>query len=159
MGFFSWITCDTGRSICNRYSIRKTFPVYVLIPKEFGGGCLKENNYEGYGVFGGADIYSLFAYWNTGSHDRHVGIVLYHEHPEKVKYPIKIAEHRCTYESQPASEYDSAQGYFYDSDDSISSYSRKPVVRSKSTGSKSVKMPVSKKVPAKKKSATKKARR
>ena len=46
MGFFSWLTCDTNESISNRYSVRGPLTAYVLIPKEFGGGCIKETNYE-----------------------------------------------------------------------------------------------------------------
>ena len=64
MGFFSWKTSDTERSIANTYSDRKTFPVYVLIPEEFGGGYIEECDYEGYGCFGGHDIYDLLADWN-----------------------------------------------------------------------------------------------
>lgn len=64
MGFFSWLTGDTERSICNIYSGRKTFPVYILIPNEFGGKYFKEEHYGGYGVFAGQDIYELVADWN-----------------------------------------------------------------------------------------------
>ena len=47
MGFFSWKTQDTKRSIANRYSNRKTFTVYMVNPvtKE----AFIESNYEGYG--------------------------------------------------------------------------------------------------------------
>lgn len=48
MGFFSWITADTNKSISNAYSRLGTFPVYVLIPQEFGGGYIMETEYEGY---------------------------------------------------------------------------------------------------------------
>lgn len=64
MGFFSWITSDTERSIANVYSPRRTFPVYVLIPEHCGGGYIEERSYEGYGDFGGHDIYDLVADWN-----------------------------------------------------------------------------------------------
>ena len=116
MGFFSWMTCDTMRSIANRYSSRKTFPVYVLIPKEFGGGHLIESNYEGYGEFAGADIYSLVAYWNKGTTDRGVGISIacYDEDNAKLKYPIKIAESPdAVYENEEPSVECPHQGYFY----------------------------------------------
>lgn len=59
MGFFSWKTSDTNRSISNIYSSKGSFPVYVLIPQEFGGGYIEERNYEGYGEFGGVDVYAL----------------------------------------------------------------------------------------------------
>lgn len=120
MGFFSWLTCDTGRSICNRYSGRKTFPVYVLIPKEFGGGHIREDDYEGYGEFGGQDIYSLVAYWNKGVTDRNVGIDIacYDKDNAALKYPIKIARSPyAIYEDEGPSNGCPDQGYFYGEDE------------------------------------------
>ena len=38
--------------------------MYVLIPKEFGGGHIEETCYDGYGNFGGKDIYELVVDWN-----------------------------------------------------------------------------------------------
>lgn len=64
MGFFSWKTSDTDRSISNIYSKRDTFPVYVLRPEEFGGGYIEECQYNGYGDFDGHDIYELVVDWN-----------------------------------------------------------------------------------------------
>lgn len=61
MGFFSWKTSDTNRSISNAHSKRGTFNVYVLCPD---GTAIPEGNYDGYGVFGGFDIYELVAIWN-----------------------------------------------------------------------------------------------
>lgn len=46
------------------YKRHKQKHFYVLIPEEFGGGYLMEDNYDGYGVFGGRDIYALVAQWN-----------------------------------------------------------------------------------------------
>lgn len=60
MGCFSWYTCDTHEQIRNG---RKK-SVYALIPKEFGGSSLHEPCYEGYGEFGGKDIYELVTEWN-----------------------------------------------------------------------------------------------
>lgn len=116
MGFFSWMTCDTRRSIANRYSSRKTFPVYVLIPKEFGGGHLMESDYEGYGVFGGEDVYALVALWNRGVYDRSLGvdIACYDRQNARLKYPIKIAESPdAVYENEEPSVGCPYQGYFY----------------------------------------------
>ena len=60
MGQFSWFTCDTQKQIkCNCYK-----DVYVLVPKAFGGGNIKEYCYDGYGNFGGHDICELAAEWN-----------------------------------------------------------------------------------------------
>ena len=123
MGFFSWKTSDTEESISNVYSERGTFPVYVLFPD---GTVLKETDYEGYGVFGGRDIYALLAQWNSieifdeegnllsDEELRFVGIKLaFGEEP--VKYPIKIVENpNLKYENVKPSEDCEYQGYFYD---------------------------------------------
>ena len=125
MGFFSWKTSDTDKSISNRYSSRGTFPVYVLIPEEFGGGHIEERNYEGYGEFGGQDIYALVARWNKpelcngdDEYDRHIGIDIAcsDEQNAALKYPIKITEFPKRYEFAKPSVDCEAQGYFYDDD-------------------------------------------
>jgi hypothetical protein len=61
MGFFSWFTSDTERSIANRWSARKTFPVHMITED---GQIFTENDYDGYGVFGGKDLYVLAAEMN-----------------------------------------------------------------------------------------------
>ena len=61
MGFFSWNTQDTNKSIASRHSRKKTKPVYMLDDK---GNSWKEDNYEGYGEFGGKDYYELLAEMN-----------------------------------------------------------------------------------------------
>jgi len=61
MGFFSWKTSDTGRPITNKYSNKGTFPVYLLRPD---GVYIQEDNYAGYGVFDGHDVFMLLAQWN-----------------------------------------------------------------------------------------------
>ena len=61
MGFFSWRTQDTDKSIANNYSTRSTFRVQMLDNK---GNVWTEDNYEGYGVFGGKDYYELLAEMN-----------------------------------------------------------------------------------------------
>lgn len=73
MGFFSWKTQDTNRSIANRYSSRETFSVTMTDDK---GNKWTEENYEGYGVFGGKDFYELLAEMNGLSSDRNKGIRL-----------------------------------------------------------------------------------
>ena len=60
MGQFSWLDCKTGEQIIDGRK-RKS---YVLVPWQFGGGHIEETCYEGYGVFGGHDIYDLVAEWN-----------------------------------------------------------------------------------------------
>lgn len=60
MGQFSWLDCKTNEQIVDG----KRRDVYVLIPQEFGGGHIKETCYDGYGRFGGHDIYDLIVDWN-----------------------------------------------------------------------------------------------
>ena len=61
MGFFSWKTQDTDKSIANKYSIRRTFRVQMMDNK---GNVWTEDDYDGYGVFGGKDYYELLAEMN-----------------------------------------------------------------------------------------------
>jgi hypothetical protein len=61
MGFFSWNTQDTDKSIANQYSNRKTFRVQMMDNK---GNVWTEDDYEGYGNFGGKDFYELLAEMN-----------------------------------------------------------------------------------------------
>lgn len=60
MGQFSWLDCITGEQVIDGRP-RKS---YVLVPRQFGGGHIEEGCYEGYGVFGGHDVYDLVAEWN-----------------------------------------------------------------------------------------------
>jgi len=62
MGMFSWITGDTNESIYNIYSDKQVFSVYMITEE---GRVWKENAYEGYGVFGGKDIYELIGELNN----------------------------------------------------------------------------------------------
>lgn len=71
MGFFSWKTMDTNRSIANVYSSRKPFTVCMTDDK---GNRYIEHEYEGYGDFGGKDYYELLSEMNGGSGDRSEGI-------------------------------------------------------------------------------------
>lgn len=71
MGFFSWKTQDTNRSIANNESNRPTFTVYMVNPET--GEYWREDDYEGYGEFGGKDFYELVAELN-GKEDRGDGI-------------------------------------------------------------------------------------
>ena len=58
MGYFSWLTADSKKSIPNAYSGRKMKPVFLLQP---GEAAIREENYQGYGVFGGVDAYVWLA--------------------------------------------------------------------------------------------------
>jgi len=72
MGFFSWKTSDTNRSIANVYSGRSVFVVYMITRD---GKHWEEDAYEGYGIFGGKDYYELLAEIN-GMKTREEGISL-----------------------------------------------------------------------------------
>lgn len=116
MGQFSWLDCRTEEQIVDN----KERDVYVLIPKEFGGGHIKETCYDGYGDFGGYDIYDLVVDWNREyleeyrkddsfkcdwlqkfesvekafeklpKRDIGISIACYDEDNERLHYPIKI---------------------------------------------------------------------
>lgn len=62
MGFFSWQTADTEESIYNKFSEPGCKTVYLLQPN--GQPPIKEDDYEGYGVFGGVDAYEWLARQN-----------------------------------------------------------------------------------------------
>lgn len=119
MGFFSWETSDTNKSIPNIYSSRNTFPVYLLLPH---GGYLEETAYEGYGDFAGQDVYALVARWNmpekcTGcEEDRILGIEIACNDKDNanLRYPIKIVENKdLKYVEAKSSINCKYQGYFY----------------------------------------------
>lgn len=79
MGFFSFLTTDTKLSIPNHHSSQPFYNVYMVDDE---GTEWEETSYEGYGVFGGKDIYQLIAEMNnmdTGNFelDRHIGINLH----------------------------------------------------------------------------------
>lgn len=68
MGQFSWLDCiDETQIVDNKHA-----DVYVLVPKEFGGGHIHETYYDGYGNFGGHDIYDLIAEWNREKLSHHM---------------------------------------------------------------------------------------
>lgn len=129
MGFFSWITADTGRSICNRYSRYRTFVVYmhgILLDGTRVRFC--ETSYEGYGDFGEKDYFVLLSEMNPGPDGRPVelsdeqhrerGVDLAHENivlPWPVRYPqLTETEEAPTLLAFLVPCRDCpAQGYFY----------------------------------------------
>lgn len=87
MGQFSWLDCKTKEQIFDD-EIRD---VFVLVPKEFSdkygeGGHIKEVCYDGYGRFGGYDIYDLIADWNR----EFIPIMLMYN--EKGKWTDRLSE-------------------------------------------------------------------
>ena len=130
MGFFSWNTQDTDKSIANQYSNRKTFRVQMMDNK---GNVWTEDDYEGYGRFGGKDYYELLAEMNGFTSDktgeaytdeaRGFGIdIAFKDNgsgvaTEGVYYP-NLVEHASgwVYEMGGPDSCD-FQGYFYDDED------------------------------------------
>ena len=130
MGFFSWRTSDTDRSIANTYSNRKPFTVHMITEC---GQVFTEHEYEGYGVFGGKDFYELVAELNgvtEGDTDskRMKGIdICYKDNPTgepngTFKYP-KLVENlpskthwQLAWDNLEYPESCENQGYFYDED-------------------------------------------
>jgi len=53
MGFFSFKTTDTGESIPNKYS--EELPIRVVMIDNKGNHWVSDEDYEGYGIFGGKD--------------------------------------------------------------------------------------------------------
>jgi hypothetical protein len=110
MGFFSWRTQDTDRSIPNVFSDRTPFKVVMVDDK---GNKYVEENYNGYGEFGGKDFYELLDEMNGGKGDRMAGIDLaFNEEGKKFISPsLSEAGWYC---DGDAPENCDAQGYFYD---------------------------------------------
>lgn len=124
MGFFSWKTCDTDRSIANNASNRETFEVHMITPD---GRVYTEKDYEGYGEFGGKDFYELLAELNGAGSSRSAGIdiafrgnnggddtpgVIYPKFVEDLKKDV-VAQ----YNSLPNPESCPDQGFFYGEDE------------------------------------------
>jgi len=124
MGFFSWNTCDTGESIANAYSNRPTHTVHMITPD---GRVFTEEDYQGYGEFGGKDFYELLAELNGKGSDRSEGIrISFDGNPSGddtpgVIYPKLVVELAsdvvAQYNSLPNPESCEAQGYFYGDDE------------------------------------------
>jgi hypothetical protein len=68
-GQFSWMTQDTGQQIGSQDG--NTIPVYMFDDK---GKYYYENEYDGYGEFGGKDYYELLDQMNGGKGDRSEGV-------------------------------------------------------------------------------------
>lgn len=112
MGFFSWNTQDTNRSIANSYSTLDTFPVYMTDNK---GNIWEENNYEGYGEFGGKDFYELLAEMNGLESDRQKGIDLAFSGESFLSPNLNEFKSESWINEEP--ESCKHQGYFYPCDE------------------------------------------
>ncbi len=109
MGFFSFKTQDTNRSIPSRYSCRKTFKVFM---HDNQGNVYEEDNYEGYGDFGGVDYYELMASMN-GMKDRYEAIESWCNKQEGVLYPNLTQSSNWEWRNE-SPENCEFQGYFYE---------------------------------------------
>lgn len=133
MGLFSWCTSDTRKSIAVDMEGYRGCPKKVYLLNPFGTPYV-ETDYDGYGTFGGNDVYALVAKWNKPElcKDengnwlpdiviREIGIELacYDNDHVQLQYPIKIVEHLCDYEDAAISPSCPYQGYFYDYDDTV----------------------------------------
>lgn len=58
MGYFSWLDC------IDNTQIKINEKAFLLVPADFGGGHLATEFYNGFGIFGGCDVYELVAEWN-----------------------------------------------------------------------------------------------
>tara|TARA_R110002126_G_scaffold27857_3_gene93302 strand:+ start:38 stop:412 length:375 start_codon:yes stop_codon:yes gene_type:complete len=108
MGFFSWITQDTNESIPNAHSGRKPFAVTMTDDK---GRSWTEQNYNGYGIFGGKDFYQLLAEMN-GKKTRDEGIELAFSKEKFLSPNLSKNSNWEWVDEGPESCPD--QGYFYD---------------------------------------------
>lgn len=115
MGFFSWKTQDTNQSIPNCFSGEELLEVKMINP--LTGEEYYEDEYEGYGEFGGKDYYELLAEINGYESDRQIGIELTFSKPklkESLIFP-KLVTASCSgsltgFGEPETCEY---QGYFY----------------------------------------------
>ena len=130
MGFFSWNTMDTDNSIANEHSNRKTFRVQMMDNK---GNVWTEDNYDGYGRFGGKDFYELLAEMNGFESDktgdeytdeaRGFGINLaFKDNPngigtKGVLYPNLVEQANGWVYEMSGPDNCEYQGYFYDEED------------------------------------------
>ncbi|MBZ9779883.1 hypothetical protein LB452_13220 [Psychroflexus sp. CAK8W] len=110
MGFSSWLTQDTRKSIANVYSSRPIFTVYMLDNK---GNVWEEKCYEGYCSLGGKDYYELMAEMN-GKSDREDGIKLFFsEEKNNVLYPNIVQNIKDWQWKNEKPRRCPHQGYFY----------------------------------------------
>ena len=120
MGFFSWIAMDTGRSIRNRHV--EGYSSQVVYMRDQKGNVWKEDDYDGYGVFGGKDFYQLLAEMNeveglTGdvNNDRQLGIDLAFSKDAHISPTLN--EHHHSDWVNEHNQHCPDQGFFYDHED------------------------------------------
>ena len=138
MGSFSWNKAD---KLTNIENIARGKVFKFLIPKEFGGGFIKDR-YQDYGYLGTKedgepkyDMYELLAFWNDAkgldydgekplmkeidkytdlNRNKGIDIGCYNDEILKLKYPLKLvsASFKGTYEDCPDPSFnDPWQGF------------------------------------------------
>jgi hypothetical protein len=112
MGVFSWNTSDTKESIPASRNLegRLVFTVYMLAPD---GRVWEEDDYEGYGMFGGKDYYELMAEINGQKSDRSNGIDLEYGKDQNILRPRLVRNPELKYADVPDPTQCKFQGYFY----------------------------------------------
>jgi hypothetical protein len=125
MGFVSFITSDTKRSIPNIHSSRVTFHVFMITKDR---SIYSEEDYKGYGTFGGMDFFELIAILNKfSSRNEAIEKVFYSDtgfDPERAAKEgldiPKLVEHlpsrenwKEEWDKLPYPEYCPDQGFFY----------------------------------------------
>lgn len=108
MGYFSFKTQDTNRSISNAQSIRGAFTVTM---SDYKGNRYTESNYQGYGVFGGKDFYQLLAEMN-GKQTREEGIKMAFSGEKYLSPNLSESSEWQWIDAAPETCED--QGYFYE---------------------------------------------
>lgn len=124
MGYFSFRTADTDETIWNMHSAQSrsgTRPVFLLQPG--GQPPLREDSYNGYGDFGGVDVFVWTAQTNlpaeqlaTMSQDqiRTAGHAMFFglDGASEMAFPPKFSfDESADYDSLPASLMCDTQGY------------------------------------------------
>lgn len=110
MGFFSWHTNDTDEPIMNAHT-GKHKTVYMLDDK---GNSWKEDEYDGYGDFGGKDFYELLAEMNGLPSCRLEGIRLScHRPPKPHISPNLVRSPECEWRDEKPRDHE-GQGFFYE---------------------------------------------
>lgn len=107
MGQFSWKCAVSGEALVEKWSPvqdESEHSAYLVTPN----GTYYEPCYEGYGVFGGKDVYELL-----GDGDRGLGIDLHFGGNAPWEIKIVLADHYTgqTYDELEASEDDENQGW------------------------------------------------
>lgn len=109
-GMFSFKTLGDNKAI----SARSGADIYMFDDK---GNMWHEENYEGYGIFGGKDFFELMAEMN-GEEGRDIGIDLYYSDNKKVLYPALTRDEDFNWKRHKFTtkiKSDPKQGWFYES--------------------------------------------